>query len=243
MNPREFVEEYCIKSLVCCFSGGKDSLVATHYTLTELQDVNIEKYVVYADTGVMLPGTTEFVKGVCQDLGWNLQIVYGAFFEKAKKWGVPTINRRWCCYEVKLKPIIQFIKTLIPQRGQITGLRQDESLRRSKKSYKEISLYKPSYSWMYNVILDWTDKDVLRYMKQHQLPEPPHYKLGIKETCLCGAFSSKKEMMVVRALFPEFFQKFVELEKNFNSGGSAFYFQGKKHYAKDFLKQKTLDEK
>lgn len=37
VNPREFVKEYCIRSLVCCFSGGKDSLVAKfircHYAI------------------------------------------------------------------------------------------------------------------------------------------------------------------------------------------------------------------
>lgn len=242
MNPKEFVQNYSIKSLVCCFSGGKDSLVATHYTLSELENIDIDKYVLYVDTGAMIPGNDKFVENVCHQFGWKLQILYGHFFERAKKWGVPTIKRRWCCYELKLKPIIQFVKSLAPQRGQVTGLRQDESVRRSKKGYRKVSLYKPSYCWMYNVILEWTEKEVSEYIKKHDLPNPPHYRLGIKETCLCGAFTSKKELMIVRALFPDFFQKFVELEKQFNSGGSCFYFQGKKHYAKDFLKQKTLDE-
>jgi len=65
MKPREFVEEYCIKSLVACFSGGKDSLVMTHYLHSELADT--------------------FVEETSRDYGWNLTVVEGHFFEKAEK--------------------------------------------------------------------------------------------------------------------------------------------------------------
>jgi len=51
LNPREFVEEYGIRSLVCCFSGGKDSLVMTHYTLSQVQDMeDLDIYVLHVDT-------------------------------------------------------------------------------------------------------------------------------------------------------------------------------------------------
>jgi 3'-phosphoadenosine 5'-phosphosulfate sulfotransferase (PAPS reductase)/FAD synthetase len=42
----------------------------------------------------------------------------------------PTMNRRWCCYHLKLKPIHEFVRDLNPQRAEITGLRRDESFRR-----------------------------------------------------------------------------------------------------------------
>jgi len=245
MNPREFVEEYYIKSLVCCFSGGKDSLVTTHYTLSELENVDVNKYVVYVDTSVMLPGTTEFVKEVSSQYGWNVEVLMPEIdfwtWVGKKKMPMPSMHRRWCCAKLKLDPIKNFVKDLPPQRAEVTGLRRDENERR--KNMPQHFFLKKSWVWKYAPIIDWTEKDVLRYMRKHDLPMPPNYRMGIKETCLCGAYSNKKQMEIVRGRFPEFFQKFVELEREFKSGGAAFYFQNKPQYAKDFLKQKTLDEK
>jgi len=62
MRPREFVRKYGIKALVLCFSGGKDSLVSTHYTLTETQGFSAPKYVVWVDTTIMIPPAAKFVK-------------------------------------------------------------------------------------------------------------------------------------------------------------------------------------
>jgi 3'-phosphoadenosine 5'-phosphosulfate sulfotransferase (PAPS reductase)/FAD synthetase len=245
LSPREFVQEYAIKSMVCCFSGGKDSLVATHYVMSELEGVDIDKYVVFVDTTVMVPSTAEFVKDVCAKFGWNLKILSPekSFWEMVKAgMPMPTMRRRWCCYHLKLKPIIDFTRKLPPQRAEITGLRSDESIRRQKMNLRQIYLDKRSGAWHYAPILSWTEKDVLHYMKTHGLPMPPHYRLGIKETCQCGAFSSKKQLMILKAQFPELFQKFLELEKNFKKGGAAFYFDNKPCYAKKLAEQKTLQE-
>jgi phosphoadenosine phosphosulfate reductase len=246
MKPREFVEVYAIRSLVCCFSGGKDSLVATHYTLSQLEDVNIEKYVVFVDTTVMVPTAEPFVRDVCKRFNWNLYVLKPNrdFWTLVGVDGLPmpTMFRRWCCGKLKLDPIKKFLRGLNPQRGAIMGLRKEESQRRKTKLKKQVLYDQKSLSWKFSPILDWSEQDVFRYMKEHDLPMPPHYRLGIPETCLCGAYSSRKVMMRVKAQFPELFQKFVELEKQFKSGGSAFYFQNKPVYAKDLLKQKTLTE-
>jgi len=241
MKPREFVEEYCVKSLVCCFSGGKDSLVSTHYVMSELQDVEIDKYVAFVDTTVMVPVAEPFVKDVCSQFGWNLKVLRPeeTFFKKvADGMPMPTLHRRWCCKFLKLDPIRDFVRDLKPQRAEVTGLRREESVRRRK--LPELYYLKKSRVWKYAPIVAWTDKDVLRHMRMHNLPMPPQYRLGIPETCLCGSFSSKKIMMNVKAHFPDLFQKFVELEKNFKKGGAAFYFKNKPVFARDLAKQKTL---
>lgn len=240
LTPKQFVEEYCIKSLVCSFSGGKDSLVATHYVMSELKEVDIVKYVVYADTGVMLPITTPYVEDICRQFGWDLKIVYGHFFEHVKAgYPMPSMRRRWCCGVCKLNPIHAFVKTLSPQRAEVTGLRRDESLRR--RNLNELFLLRKSHVWKYAPILDWTEKKVLAYIHKHNLPMPPHYRLGLKETCMCGAFSSKKQMEILRATFPELFMKFVEVEAAFKTKGACFYFNNKPTFAKDFLKQKLIE--
>lgn len=238
-SPKEFVKEYGIRSAACCFSGGQDSLVTTHLIMNELADLpHVEKHVVYADTGCMLPITEPFVKDVCKTFGWPLTIVRGEFFTKAEKNGMPRMKHRWCCHTCKIGPMQEFIKTLKPQRAEILGLRRDESQKRAKQPQ---ILYKHRVpSWGYCPIIAWTLKDVKNYIKKHDLPMPPHYKLGLKETCMCGVFSNPKQMLILKANFPEMFQQFVDLESRFRKGGAAFYFHYKPVYARDLAKQKTL---
>ena len=244
MKPVEFVGEYAIRSLACCFSGGKDSLAATHYVLSELKDVDIDKYVAFVDTSVMIPTTIRFVKEVSSQFDWNLVVLRPAksFWEQAEKKGMPFVHRRWCCYGLKLQPMFDFIRKLPPQRASVTGLRRDESPSRQKLDrFVTYDRRRKVNAWHYKPILEWSEKDVLKYIEQNDLPVPSHYRLGIKETCLCGAFSSKKEMLIVKAQFPELFQKFVELEGKFKRDWACFYDHGPV-YARDLLKQKTLLE-
>jgi 3'-phosphoadenosine 5'-phosphosulfate sulfotransferase (PAPS reductase)/FAD synthetase len=192
----------------------------------------------------MVPICEPYVKDVCSQFGWNLKILRPKvdFWTLVGEEGypMPTMRRRWCCFKLKLEPIRDFMRTLNPQRAEVTGLRRDESIRR--RGLPEVFYLKKSYVWKYAPIASWNEKQVLRYMQKHDLPMPPHYRLGIKETCLCGAFSNQKQMMIVRANFPDFFQKFVELEKRFKKKGAAFYFHNKPCTAKSFLFQKTIDE-
>lgn len=242
MEPKDVVAEYCIKSLVCCFSGGKDSLAMTHYLHSELQGSDIDIHVVYADTGIMLPTTRPFIEDVCSEFGWKLKVVEGNFFEKAQKIGMPRMRHRWCCWACKIKPISEFTKTLPPQRCEAVGVRQDESMRR-RDLKNEIYYLKKGRVWKYAPILAWSEKDVLRYIRDNDLPMPPHYKLGLKETCMCGVYSSKRQMLILKAQFPELWKKIVDLEANFRKGGAAFYFNYKPVYAKDLAKQQILSVK
>ena len=136
MEPKEFVKEYSIKSLVSCFSGGKDSLVTTHYVLRNLEDVeDLDRYVVHVDTSVSLPGVQDYVKEICDVHGWNLVILKPKvdFWTLAEKWGMPSFRRRWCCYHLKLEPLREFIKGLRPQRAEVLGLRISENPRRRSR--------------------------------------------------------------------------------------------------------------
>ena len=242
MKPKEFIKEYCIKSLVCCFSGGKDSLVMTHYLHSELEGMNVKIHVVFADTGIMLPIAKEFAEDVAREFGWNLTIVEGNFFDKVQKNGMPRMKHRWCCWECKIRPISEFTKTLPPQRCEAVGLRRDESFKRSKLK-NQIYYLKKGWVWKYAPILDWTEQDVFHYIHEHDLPMPPHYRLGLRETCMCGVYSNKQQMLILRANFPELWQKILDAEAKFKKKGAAFYFQNKPVYAKDLDKQTILKEK
>jgi len=243
MNPKDFVEEYCIRSLVIGFSGGKDSLCTTHYTLSELADIKIDKYVVHVDTTAALPGVQDYVKKVADQFNWPLVVLRPEkdFDAHALEKGMPSMHRRWCCFYLKIKPFMDFTSKLPPQRAEVTGLRRAESRRRSKM--KEVFYNKKGLVWKYAPIIDWTDDDVKRYIREHNLPISPVAKLiGHSGECLCGVFASVKSLEIVKAHYPEFFQRFVELEKQFRSGGAAFFLHNKPLRATDLLKQKCIEE-
>jgi phosphoadenosine phosphosulfate reductase len=243
-SPRQFVKRYAIEQVVCTFSGGKDSLVATHYTLESLRRVDIPKWVVWVDTTVMIPGVREFVIEVSKKLGWNLQILspkrtfedfvlYG-YGNGSRGWGMPTIKRRWCCFALKLEPIARFCSELRGRVACVTGLRREESIRRrdyqqvyfTAREDKRLGL-KRTEVWNYSPIIHWTGEQVERYIEVHNLPKPPWYEKGIKETCCCGCYSTLRELIAVAKNYPEFFERFLHLEAKFRSGGCCFYLQGK----------------
>jgi len=245
MKPREFVERYGIKSIAYCLSGGKDSLVACHYMERELGDLRdqLERHFITADTTVMIPGNVEWLRKVVRDLfGVELTVLrpQKTFWELVEELGAPKMRSRWCCYHLKLEPIIRFMRALPPQRAEVTGLRRAESRRRAK--LPPVILKHKSLSWGYAPILDWTDEQVRAYIREHNLPVNPIYRTPIKETCVCGVFASSREIEAVRALYPELFAKFVEAESRFKSGGAMFYFSNRPWKARDLFKQALLDE-
>jgi len=247
MNPKEFVKEYSIRSLVIGFSGGKDSLCATHYTLSELSDLpELLKptiYVVHVDTTVALPGVQDYVKEVCNRFNWPLVLLRPEkdFETEVQSKGMPSMRRRWCCFYLKLKPFMDFTAKLPPQRAEITGLRRAESIRRSKM--KEVFYNRKGHVWKYAPIIDWSDDDIKHYIRKHNLPTSPVSKLiGHSGECLCGVFASVKSLNIIKANYPDFFNRFVELEKQFRSGGAAFFLHNKPLRASDLMKQKCIEE-
>ena len=236
MRPEEFVRRYGIDHLVCCFSGGKDSLVATHYTLSSLDGEKVERHVVWVDTTVTIPGVREFVRRVARRYGWPLVELRPEedFEDYALRFGMPSMFRRWCCYYLKLRPIFRYIKTLEGRVGEVVGMRREESRRRRR--YPEV-WRRPQGSWVYSPILRWTEEEVEEYMRRNGLPVPPWYGMGIEETCQCGVFASLRRMREVCRLYPEFFRRFVELERKFRSGGACFYLKGRPYYAREIWEE------
>jgi phosphoadenosine phosphosulfate reductase len=242
---KQFIEEHKIKSIVCCFSGGKDSLCSTHYTLSTLKDYSIKKYVCFVDTTVMIPDIIEYVNKIFKEhfepLEAECHILKPktSFWDMAKDWGVPQKNRRWCCFYLKLQPLYEFSEKIPHPLAHVLGLRKTESRRRKDFTFSYHDVNRDI--WKINPIIEWSDKQVLNYIKENHLPISPHYSKGVQETCICGAFTTKKTLKALRAYYPDFLEKFAQLEDSFKKKGSAFYI-GKKIYAKDLLKQKTIEE-
>jgi 3'-phosphoadenosine 5'-phosphosulfate sulfotransferase (PAPS reductase)/FAD synthetase len=186
---KQFIEEHKIKSIVCCFSGGKDSLCSTHYTLSTLKDYSIKKYVCFVDTTVMIPDIIEYVNKMFKEhfepLEAECHILKPktSFWDMAKDWGVPQKNRRWCCFYLKLQPLYEFSEKIPHPLAHVLGLRKTESRRRKDFTFSYHDVNRDI--WKINPIIEWSDKQVLNYIKENHLPISPHYSKGVQETCIC----------------------------------------------------------
>jgi len=245
MDPREFVERFSIRSAICCFSGGKDSLAATHYFLEAVKDMpDLEMYVLHVDTTISLPGVQEYVKQVADQLSWPLHVIRPKrdFFTLASKWGMPTLFTRWCCFQLKLRPMFEFAKRLRSHRVMVTGIRRAESTRR--RDFEQwILLTRPFVRYNYHPIIEWSDEQVDEYIRKYNLPiNPVSREMGFSGECICGVFCSYRELMRIRAKYPEFMRQFEKLEERFQSDKYVFYASQRKISPSDLFKQVLLDE-
>jgi 3'-phosphoadenosine 5'-phosphosulfate sulfotransferase (PAPS reductase)/FAD synthetase len=245
-----FVKQSAIEHVLCSFSGGKDSLVATHLTHELLKDCGIPIEVVFVDTGVGLPAVRRYVEDVAELCGWKLKVLTPRedFFELASRWGMPTPKRRWCCRLLKLEPLLEYVARLDKRRVLFTtGLRRNESRRRAKlRGLYRRRLYRRCVSvsvFYVDPIVDWSDEDVERYIVENGLPVNPAYELiGFSGECFCGAFTRLEHLIEVARRYPEFIERFGALEEAWRIGKfreknyKVFYAEGLKLSVNDLLK-------
>jgi 3'-phosphoadenosine 5'-phosphosulfate sulfotransferase (PAPS reductase)/FAD synthetase len=112
---------------------------------------------------------------------------------------------------LKPQPIFDFVKTLRPQRDMILGFRKDEK-RESRRQMSQVSYMRKIAAWIYLPIKDWTRIDGGNIFKKTGLPDPPWYKKGLKETCMCGAYTNKRELLKIKFHYPELFAKLIQLD-------------------------------
>ncbi|MFX1521177.1 MAG: phosphoadenosine phosphosulfate reductase family protein [Promethearchaeota archaeon] len=94
------------------FSGGKDGIATLIYLNQKAKKLNKDLMAIYIDTTVGLPENTKYVKSVCKYLDTNLTVVKPKkdYFTLVKEWGIPSFKYRWCCRELKIKPIEDYLK-------------------------------------------------------------------------------------------------------------------------------------
>ena len=246
VDLREFIKENKIEHVLCSFSGGIDSLVATYLTHDLLRGVEILIEVVFVDTGIGLPDVRRYVEEVSNLYGWRLKILSPnkSFFEIASKNGMPTPKIRWCCRYLKLMPLLNYAASLGKQRVLFTtGLRRSESLRRAKmkgffyRKYKDVDIF------YVDPIINWSDEDVKRYINENKLYVNPVYRLiGFSGECFCGAFTKLEHLIKVARYYPEFIERFRVLEETWKNGKfkgknyKVFYADGLKLSVDDLLR-------
>lgn len=145
-----------------CYSGGKDSDV-----ILELAKMSgIPFTAIYKQTSIDPPGTTAHAK----EMGVEIRRPKETFFQLVERKGNPSRFKRFCCEALKEYKIYD---------RAIVGIRRSESSRRAAR-YKEPEICRvyprtKEKCRQYFPILEWTDEDVERFIKERGIKCAPTY--------------------------------------------------------------------
>ena len=143
------------------YSGGKDSDI-----ILELARMAEIKYrAIYKNTTIDPPGTIQH----CIENGVEI-MRRKSFAQVIREKGFPTFKRRFCCKELKEYKVLE---------KSIQGIRRTESAKRAKQ-YKEPTICriygsKKNHVEVFLPILDWTESDVTKFIRQRKIKCHPLY--------------------------------------------------------------------
>lgn len=192
------------------FSGGKDSQII--YELAKMAGVKFQAHMNL--TSVDPPQVLRFIRKYYPNviLHRPKESIYKLI---PKKKSLPTRVIRWCCDVLKEQSGAGTVTIL--------GIRKAESVRRSKRNeietgkkkfsgsldqfevHKEthISCIQGKDKILLSPILEWSERDVWRFLKMRNLPHCELYDMGYTRIgCIMCPMSSKKNIARDRKLFP-----------------------------------------
>lgn len=155
-----------------CFSGGKDSVVIKH--IAEMTGVWVEWH--YNFTGIDPPEVLHFMREHHGDVIWHRPKVN--FFKRAAKKSIPTRRSRWCCAEYKER-------TASKGATLILGVRGEESPKRAI-AWQVLTNHRQSGNNAVSPIVDWSEGDVWKYIREYKLPYCKLYDEGFKRIGCVG---------------------------------------------------------
>ncbi len=135
--------------------------------------------VILVDTGYLFPETYRFVDALSARLRLNLKVYrpqigiawmearHGRLWEQGLE-GIERYNRLR-----KVEPMRRALDEL-GVRGWFAGLRRGQASTRSAAPVLELR----NGRWKFHPIVDWSDRDVWRYLRQHDLPYHPLWEQG-----------------------------------------------------------------
>lgn len=161
--------------IVLSSSFGAQAAVSLHMVTRQWADIPV----VLIDTGYLFPETYQFIDALTERLALNLK-VYRAELSPAwlearhdKLWeqgleGIELYNRI-----TKVEPMQRALEELQVQ-SWIAGLRRQQSS--TRRNLEVLALRNQRVK--VHPLIDWTDRDVFRYLKQYDLPYHPLWEQG-----------------------------------------------------------------
>lgn len=156
-------------------SFGAQSAVMLHLVTTEAPNLPV----VLIDTGYLFPETYRFIDALTKQLQLNLQVFKP---QVSRAWQEARYGNRWehgvdgierYNQENKVEPMQRALDELSVGTW-FSGLRRDQSASRAKTPVVQRS----GDRFKIHPIADWTDRDVHRYLKLHDLPYHPLWEKG-----------------------------------------------------------------
>jgi phosphoadenosine phosphosulfate reductase len=161
--------------IVLSSSFGAQAAVSLHMVTRQRPDIPV----VLVDTGYLFPETYQFVDELQRRLGLNLKVYrprltpawlearYGRLWEKGLD-GLERYNEL-----VKVEPMRRALRDL-GASAWFAGLRREQSGTREHLQVVELQ----NDRCKVHPIIDWTDRDVYRYLQRHDLPYHPLWHEG-----------------------------------------------------------------
>jgi phosphoadenosine phosphosulfate reductase len=165
----------CAGAHVMSSSFGAQSAVALHLLTRARPDIPV----VLVDTGYLFPETYQFADVLRERLALNLHVVrprmsaawmearHGRLWEQGIE-GIERYNRLR-----KVEPMQRALDEL-GARTWFSGLRRSQSGTRAQTSFVELR----GTRWKVHPIADWSDREVGRYLAEHDLPYHPLWEQG-----------------------------------------------------------------
>jgi 3'-phosphoadenosine 5'-phosphosulfate sulfotransferase (PAPS reductase)/FAD synthetase len=124
--------------------------------------------------------------------------------------------------ERQIMALLRESKAGHPRRSRVlflSGIRRAESRRRSRR--EGINRLPGKAAVFAAPLIDWTGGDMLRYRREHQIPESAASALLHRSgECQCGAFANaEEERAMLKALYPSFFAGIEQLEREAQEAG------------------------
>ena len=193
--------------LAISVSGGKDSIVLD-WLVTQAGFPPDVAERVYCNTGNECPDVIKFVR---QEYPYVTMIrpEFSWFYSLVKR-GLPTYHRRWCCAVQKEKPL----RAYCGDRVTLTGIRHEESFKRSKRRIIEQTRGKCAGQLIVHPIIHLTEADVWHIIEANGLPCPAIYdEPGFSRVgCVVCPMRRMRQHAIWRRRYPrhyEVFEKFA----------------------------------
>ena len=204
------LEKYKSLAVYGLFSGGHDSLTATHIAAQHPSFSGA----VHINTGIGVPETREFVQETCKRFGWPLRIIRAKedcgqdYRQIVLEHGFPGPAMHFRMYqrlkERAVRMLIRETKAGHSRRDTVilvSGVRSQESERRM--GYVEPIQKDASRIWV-AVIHDWSKSDCNHYIADKGIPRNPVVdKIHKSGECLCGAYAKPGELDELEFWYPE----------------------------------------
>lgn len=228
---------------VVCFSGGKDSTALLLWARANLESFTA----VFCDTGWEHPLTYAYIETIDRTLlGGRLVRLQSADYPGGMRELVtikqrpPSATMRFCTSELKVLPMIRWLKGIDDDVTVYQGIRADESAKRSVMPARE---WNSDYdAWIERPLLRWTAAQCFALMAEHDVKPNPLYLLGAARVgCFPCVMVNHRELKALLRRLPDIRAAIEEVETL--TGRSFFapkYIPRRFHSGRDLKSGKTF---